>query len=218
MHAFWPTTPTRRWWHHVAGAPVLLAFLWWPFVRGGRVPVLGWLDLAVHEFGHVATLLLPRVVNLAMGSGIQVALPLAIAAGLWWRSRDPLGAGLALGWAGTSAQDASSYIADAPTQALPLIGGVHDWATLLGPQHLDALWAADDLARLTWVAGLVMVLAASTLVGWHGWLAWQSRADEAHPADLPLGWSTAVAHGRAWDRAAPPPEPRQTPIAPPRDR
>lgn len=189
MPSFWPTAPTRRWTHFAAAAPVLLAFLWWPFVRGTRVPILGWIDLAIHEFGHVATLWLPRALNLAMGSGVQVGLPLAIAAGLWWRSRDPLGAGLALGWAGTSAQDASVYIGDAPTQALPLIGGVHDWGTLLGPQHLDALWAAEDLARLIWLTGLLLVLGAWALTGWHGWQAWQARDARPHPADLPAGWS-----------------------------
>jgi hypothetical protein len=197
VRAFWPTIPTRRWWHYATTAPVVLAFLWWPFVRGTRVPILGWLDLAVHEFGHVATLWMPRALNLAMGNGVQVAVPLAIAAGLWWRSDDPLGAGLALGWAGTSAQDASVYIADAPHQQLPLIGGVHDWATLLGPQHLDAVYIADDLARLAWVTGLVLVLAGAALLGRYGWRAWQGRdqVGDAGPPARPRTtdwWTTAA--------------------------
>lgn len=187
---FWPTAPQRLWWHHALGVPVLLLFGWFAFVRGTRVPLLGWLDLAVHEFGHVWTMWLPRVINLAMGGGTQVMLPLGIAAGLWWKSRDPLGAALALGWAGTSAQDASVYIADAPFQRLQLIGGVHDWATLLGPSHLDALWAADDLGRLVWFTGLLLWLTGLGVLGWHGWAGRQraqGSGDEVAPP--PDTWS-----------------------------
>jgi hypothetical protein len=162
---FWPTAPQREWWHHAIGLPVVVLLGWYAFVRGTRVPVLGWIDLAVHEFGHVAFAWLPRAGMLTMGSGTQVMVPLLVAAGLWWRSRDRLGAALALGWAATSTQDASVYIADAPYQRLPLIGGVHDWGTLLGPHHLDAMWAAEDLARLVWASGLLLwVVAVAVLV------------------------------------------------------
>ncbi len=191
---FWPTTPRREWWHHALAAPLLVVLVWFPFVRGSRVPVLGWLDLAVHEFGHVAFMWLPRVGMLVMGSGSQVMLPLALAAGLWWRSQDPLGAGIALAWAGSSAQDASVYIADAPVQRLQLIGGVHDWGTLLGPAHLDALWAADDLARLVWLVGLLLAVAGCAVVAWHGWQLRAAR-DATTGATHPSSWSI-----RAGDR------------------
>ncbi|HUG83360.1 MAG TPA: hypothetical protein VMM13_02285 [Euzebya sp.] len=187
MSSFWPDTPQRHAWHYVAATPLLAAMLWWPFVRGVRVPLLGWIDLAIHEFGHVATIWLPRAVNLAMGSGIQIAVPLLLAAAFWFKSKDPLGAGLGLAWAGTSAQDASVYIADAPVQRLQLIGGVHDWGTLLGPQHLDALSAADDLARLTWTAGFLMTLGGCAIVARWGWLAFSQDAAPAGP--LPDSWS-----------------------------
>lgn len=185
---FWPSTPLRKTWHYWAALPLLAVFGWFAFIQGTRVPLLGWLDLAVHEFGHVWTVWLPRVGNLAMGSGTQVGVPLLIAGGMWFASRDPLGAGIALGWAGTSAQDASLYIADAPFQRLQLIGGVHDWGTLLGPQHLDALWAADDLARLVWGFGLLCWVAGVALVVWHGWQlrSGPSASDEGPP---PTTWS-----------------------------
>ncbi|WP_370327538.1 hypothetical protein [Euzebya sp.] len=185
---FWPAAPERRWWHHVAAAPLLVVLLWWPFVLGRRVPLLGWVDLAVHEFGHVATVWLPEVVTFAMGGGAQVALPLTIAAGLWWRSDDRLGAGIALAWAGSAAQDVSVYIADAPYQRLPLIGGLHDWATLLGPRHLDALGAAALLARGVWLAGLLLGLAGVAVVAMDGWTRWRER-DVPAVAGTPAGWS-----------------------------
>ncbi len=165
----------------------MLLLGWYAFVRGTRVPVLGWIDLAVHEFGHVAFAWLPRAGMLTMGSGTQVLVPLVVAAGLWWRSRDRLGAALALGWASTSAQDASVYIADAPVQRLPLIGGVHDWGTLLGPRHLDAMWAADDLARLAWGSGLVLWLGAVAVLAVEIVRLRSSRSGGGTPSGDPSG-------------------------------
>lgn len=198
---FWPHTPTRRAWHYGAALPLLLAMGVFAFVRGVDVPLLGWIDLAVHEFGHVWTFWMGRVGNLAMGVGTQVLVPLVLAIGMWRRSGDPLGAGLCLAWAGTSAQDGSVYIADAPFQRLPLIGGVHDWATLLGPQHLDALWLADDLGRLLWLIGLLLYLGGLGIVVVHGVRAWrhgpvQGAARFSDPqamieAHRSPGWTTA---------------------------
>lgn len=195
---FWPVAPPRSRVQLLAALPVMAALALFALVRGTRVPLLGWLDLAVHEFGHVATAWLPEAVNLAMGSVVQAGLPLGIAAGLWWRSHDPLGAGLALGWAATSLQDASTYIADAPFQRLPLIGGVHDWGTLLGPAHLDAMWAADDLAALTWALGLCTWLAGVALLARQAWRDPAGRGSRvtSHPADTvtpcPPSWSTPL--------------------------
>jgi hypothetical protein len=200
---FWPTTPRRAWWHHALAAPLLLVLLWYPFVAGRRVPVLGWVDLAVHEFGHVATAWLPEVLTLAMGGGAQVLLPLGIAAGLWWRSEDRLGAGLSLAWAGAAAQDVSVYVADAPHQRLPLIGGVHDWATLLGPAHLDATDAAAPLARAVWAVGLLLGVLGVVVVASDGVARWRERTtpEAGRPAGVrggvAVGWSLDPSgHGR----------------------
>ncbi|CAN5230845.1 hypothetical protein BH23ACT9_BH23ACT9_12510 [soil metagenome] len=125
-----------------------------------------------------------------MGSGTQVLLPLLLAVAFWVKSDDPLGAGIMIAWAGTSAQDASVYIGDAVAQQLPLIGGVHDWGTLLGPEHLDALYAAPALARLVWVTELLLTLAGCGVIGWHGWTLWEARDQAgAAPTGPPTSWS-----------------------------
>ena len=41
---------------------------------------------------------------------------------------------------------------------------MHDWGTLLGPHHLDAMWAAEDLARLVWASGLLLWVVAVTVL------------------------------------------------------
>ena len=133
-------------WRDVGGAVgcALLGLI--AFAGGGRVPLLGWIDLAIHESGHVATYVLPDLITAMAGSVAQVAVPLAIASHLTW--------------AGTSARDASVYIAEAPYERLGLIGGIHDWAFALGPEGFDALGRAGAVASGVHGAGLVMVVAA----------------------------------------------------------
>src|SRR3712207_2213091 len=103
-------------WQYGAGAAAVALMGVFAFVRGTRVPLLGWIDLAIHEFGHVWTAPFPDVVTAAMGSGTQVCVPLLLAGAFLVRNRDLLGFGLCAAWAATSLQDASTYIADAPYQ------------------------------------------------------------------------------------------------------
>ena len=139
---------------------LVLAAGWWAFVRGVRVPLLGMVDLAVHEAGHVLFMWAPNDVMLAMGNGFQVLVPLVFAGAFIVRHRDLAGGAAALAWAATSLQDASVYIADAPLRHLPLLGpeSSHDWWQLLG--NHGWLAAADDLARVVWLTALLVWLAA----------------------------------------------------------
>lgn len=153
----------RRTGRYLAGLPVLALMGMEAFLRGVRVPLLGWIDLAIHEAGHVLSFPLPDLAMAAMGSGLQVTVPLLLAGVFWLREQDVLGTALCLGWAGTSFQDASVYIADAPFQRLPLLGGEHDWAWILGPRGLDQLAWADELGTTAWTVGLLLWLAGTAL-------------------------------------------------------
>lgn len=153
------TSPRPTWantWRFASGAAVCLAIGWFAFLRGQPVPILSGVDLAFHEASHFFASFLPRVAYFAAGSVGQILWPLGIGIAFLLINKDPLGAGLCFAWAGAAAQNVSEYIADAPTMALPLIGGQHDWNTILGPEHLDALGAAQGLARVVWVFGLAM--------------------------------------------------------------
>lgn len=154
-----PGIERRPHWQWGGGGLLLALFGWCAFGRGTRVPLLGWIDLAIHEFGHVATFVLPEVVRAAMGNGTQTLLPLGLAAVFGLRERNWLGVVVCLGWAATTMQDASVYIADAPYQRLHLIGGYHDWAFVLGESgRLDQ---AESLARLVWTGGLMLWVVAA---------------------------------------------------------
>ncbi|MGZ5352797.1 MAG: hypothetical protein ACXWYN_07270 [Actinomycetota bacterium] len=146
-------------WRHVAGIGACLVLAWFSVLRDVRVPLLGLVDLGFHELGHLLMYPLPDVVTAAMGSIVQVFVPLALVAYFTVLHRDALAAALCLAWAGTSARDAAVYIADAPFERLELIGGDHDWAFVLGPGHLDALDAAGTIASVVRVGGTLLIVA-----------------------------------------------------------
>ena len=193
-------------WKYGAGVLACLALAWFPFVRDTRVPLLGGVDLGFHELGHMLTYWLPDTATAMMGSITQVAVPLGLAAyfGLW--RKEYLGAGLCLAWAGTSAHDVSIYIADAPYQALALIGGEHDWAFLLG----GSLDSAAGIARTVNGAGMLMVVAGTAVCAAGPWL--ESRRQAAEPASAPAatapsgGWAI----GAVWEEDASQADPTRT--------
>ena len=147
---------TGRW---MAALLACGALGWWAFVRGVNVPLLSLVDLGFHELGHMLTYWLPDVVTAMMGSINQVLVPVGIAVYFLCFRRDWLAGGVCLAWAGTSAQSASVYIADAPYQRLQLIGGMHDWAFVLGPQHFNMLDRAGFIAACVKGFGLTLWLA-----------------------------------------------------------
>ena len=144
----------------VAGGAVIGYF---PFVQQRRVPLLGGVDLGFHELGHMLTYVFPDVITALMGSVFQVAVPVGLAAYFGLRRRDLLAASLCLAWAGASAADVSVYIADAPFERLPLIGGDHDWAYLLGPSALGNMNGAAGIAKAVQLVGAALILAGMAL-------------------------------------------------------
>lgn len=165
---------------------LVLAAGWWAYVRGTRVPLLGMVDLAVHEAGHVLFSWAPHDVMLVMGNGFQVLVPLVFAGAFVVRHRDLAGGAAALAWASTSLQDASVYIADAPVRRLPLLGpeSSHDWWQLLGARGW--LGAADELSKVVWLLGAcTLALALAVLVvGLRHDGAWRAGV----PGSLYLPW------------------------------
>jgi hypothetical protein len=182
------TSAGRGRWTLAVGIALLGLFGWFAFVQGTRIPLLGLVDLGFHELGHLLTYPFPDVVTAAMGSVTQVAVPAGLAAYFLAVRGDRLGGSLCLGWAGASAADAGVYIADAPFEELALLGeGEHDWAFVLGAEHLDALDQAATVAA--WVKGLGVLL-------WFAGLAiccWDLMLAPAEPRP-------AMAEARSWDR------------------
>lgn len=143
---------------------------WFAFDKGERVPGLTWVNLGIHEFGHLATYGFSDLTTAMMGSIAQVGVPLALAVYFLVFRGDWLAAGVCLAWAATSALEVSVYVADAPTQDLPLLGGGrHDWAFILGPDGYGALDRARpiadtirDGASVAIYAGFALCVAAAS--------------------------------------------------------
>ncbi len=139
---------------------------WWAFGRGDRIPLLAFVNLGFHELGHLVCYLVAfvgPVVTAAAGSVMQCLVPVGLAVYfVAWR-RDRLAGAACLAWAATNFQEASVYIADAPFEELQLIGGEHDWAAVLGPEHLNRLHDAGSIASTVRGTGIVVLLVAVAL-------------------------------------------------------
>jgi hypothetical protein len=136
----------------------VLVLVWLAFVRGGKVPVLGLVDLGFHELGHLVTYPFPDLATAMAGSLFQILVPVGLACYFSSFRGERAAGALCLAWAATSVVDVAAYIADAPFEKLPLIGGQHDWAFALGPDGFDALDHAGDIAAV--VRGFGWALAA----------------------------------------------------------
>jgi hypothetical protein len=113
----------------------------------------------------------------------QVLVPVGLALYFLLAGRDLVGAGVCLAWGASSSVDVSYYIADAPYERLPLIGGQHDWAFILGPEHLDALGGAHTIAAAVKGLGLALFIAgiACCAAGLAPGLRWLKPRPSAPP-------------------------------------
>jgi hypothetical protein len=135
------------------------------FVRSAKVPLVSLADLGFHELGHLVMYIFPisQLLTAAMGSVMQCAVPLGLAAYFGWWRKDSVGLVACLAWASTNFQDVSVYIADAPHEALELIGGEHDWAYVLGSEGVNRLRDAAGIASAVRGIGVLLLLVACVL-------------------------------------------------------
>jgi hypothetical protein len=139
----------------LGGAMVACAVIgYFPFVRGTRVPLLGLFDFGMHELGHLVFIWAGHTIHFLAGSATQVAVPAGLGVAFWLWGNLPASA-IMVAWTGASLWDVSVYVADAPYQRLPLIGGQHDWATLLGDWGL--VGSAGSIAATLSAIGLLLV-------------------------------------------------------------
>jgi hypothetical protein len=135
-------SPTR--W--LAGLAAIVAMWWVAFEQSERIPGLTYVNLGMHEAGHMFTYSASELVTALAGSIAQVVVPLLIALYFFFRRGEWVPAGVCLVWAATSAAEVSLYVADARAQKLDLIGDKHDWAFILGPEGYNAMHKSAELA------------------------------------------------------------------------
>jgi hypothetical protein len=181
-----------RWAPSLATAAGVLVLGWFAFVRGVRVPIVGMVDLGVHELGHMLFAWAPELVMVCMGNGTQSLLPLTVAVCFAVFRRDWPACGLCLAWCGTTLQDASVYIADAPYQRLQLLkeNSIHDWAYVLGPEQFNALDKAGLVATCVKGVGLAFLVVGFGVCLAPAVLAWFSGGTDPSPVEEPAASTT----------------------------
>jgi hypothetical protein len=144
------------------------AMWWFAFEQLERIPLLEWVNLAMHQGGHMVTYSASDVQNAMAGPIAQVAIPLLFAMYFFFGRGDWIAAGVFLAWAAASAAEVSLFVADAPAQRLDLLGDdKNDWAIILGPDGYGALAKSEslahtirDVASVAIVVGALLCLAA----------------------------------------------------------
>jgi len=154
-------------WKAVGALGVCAFYGWFAIVKNVQVPVLVFLDIAVHEIGHKVFSPFGNLIMLIMGTGTQILFPLVVGLvfGIW--KRNFVAWGICWAWAASAMCDGARYIYDAPRGEMMLLGagdGLGDWSKILGPEHFDKLYLADRLSSQLRTLGIVTWFVAVGLI------------------------------------------------------
>lgn len=148
----------------------------------GSLPLIGDIDTAIHEFGHLLFMPFGETMMFLGGALTQVAIPLAFAAYFLFgkrEHRDAHAATVCLWWSALNVLSVAIYVGDARARELMLLTGAtgqeddygHDFYNLFsrwGVLQHDTLYASG-LRRIAW-----LMFAVSIATGF--WTAWRSRS------------------------------------------
>ena len=157
----------------------LLAWLAWRAFNDadGYVPLLGDIDLAIHEFGHMLFMpfgipILGSAMVILGGSLTQVAFPLLFV-GYFLRKRDDgrrrdvFAAMVCLWWSAINLLDVAIYCADSRAGELMLLDGLtgkesdgHDWNNLLTRWGL----LEQDTAIARWMRAIAALVCVASII------------------------------------------------------
>lgn len=133
----------------------------------GAVPLVGDIDTAIHEFGHVLFAPLGETMTILGGSVTQILFPLVFTAYFVRGRRDLHAATVCLWWSAMNVLSVSIYAADARARELMLLSGAtgqdddsgHDFYNLFsrwGVLRHDTVYAAG-LRRLAFMMFLASI-------------------------------------------------------------
>jgi hypothetical protein len=158
--------------YKAVGALLLIAVWgWFALVKNDQTPIFVYLNIAVHETGHLLFRPFGELTMLMMGSGFEVLFPLAVGAYFLIRWRDVIATAVAWGWSASALASAATYIGDADDGRLALLGATGadaagDWERILGEEFFDKVYLADRIAGIVRTAGFVLWAVALGLAAW----------------------------------------------------
>ena len=148
-------------------AALFALLVWWTVRLGGGFASWCFLDLvnlAFHEFGHLAFTPFGSTMHYLGGSLFQLMVPGMLVFYFLLRRDDPVGASFCFWWVGESLINVSVYMADARELTLPLVGGGdHDWNELF---YRFGLLGEASVAR---VSGATHVIGTMVMVVGLAW-------------------------------------------------
>ena len=154
------------------GAVLLIAVWgWFALVKNDQTPIFVYLNIAVHEVGHVLFRPFGELTMLIMGSGFEVLFPFAVGVVFLLRKRDLVSTAVSWGWAASALASAATYIADADDGRLALLGAngpdaAGDWERILGEEFFDKVYLADSIAGTVRTFGYALWFVALGLAIW----------------------------------------------------
>jgi hypothetical protein len=188
--------------YKAVGAALLIAvWEWFALVENDQTPVFVYLNIAVHETGHVLFRPFGELTMLIMGSGFEVLFPFLVGVAFLIAKRDLVATSVCFGWAASALASAATYIGDADDGRLALLGATGpdsagDWERILGAEFFDKVVLADRIAAIVKTAGFVLWFVALGIAGativWNLWRAAGSSPTEpggrprAAPATPPI--------------------------------
>jgi len=155
-----------------AGALLLIAVWgWFALVKNDQTPIFVYLNIAVHETGHVLFRPFGELTMLMMGSGFEVLFPLAVGIYFLLWKRDLVATAVSWGWAASALASAATYIGDADDGRLALLGATGpdaagDWERILGAEFFDKVFLADRIAGTVRAVGFLLWIVALGLAVW----------------------------------------------------
>jgi hypothetical protein len=156
--------------YKAAGALLLIGVWgWFALVQDDQTPIFVYLNIAVHETGHVLFRPVGELTMLIMGSGFEVLFPLGVGVFFLLRRRDLVSTAVCWGWAASALASAATYIADADDGRLALLGATGpdaagDWERILGEEFFDKVFLADRIAGTVRTVGFILWVVALGLV------------------------------------------------------
>ena len=117
-------------------------------------------NLPIHESGHIIFMFFGEFMHFLGGSLFQVLFPCVFLFYVY-KNKDYFSASLLLFWVGQNLLDVSVYASDAIAMELPLLGGEHDWNTLLEMTNL--LKYTKPIGTAIYMCGISVILLAICL-------------------------------------------------------
>lgn len=139
--------------------------------------VLDYVNLMIHEGGHFFFSWFGETIRILGGTLGELIVPLLCAAYFFWR-RETTAVAFSFFWFFENFPYIGTYMADARTSALPLVGSDEsDWTILFGQWGL--------LAQDQKIGGVMRILGWLGMIAAAAWLEFRTRRDAA-PKPKPL--------------------------------